>query len=166
MADLTLLERANEYARVCGIRLDLQTPLGHGTDGSVWKSSRKTAVKALFHSLNYTKERICYQRFADAGITKLLNFSVPQLVGFNDELQVVEMKLVNAPFILDFAKAYIDQPPEFSAEVWRDWEQQGQELFESRWSEVKKLLSSLKQFGIHYLDAKLGNIMFEDWPSP
>jgi hypothetical protein len=165
MADLTLLERAHEYARLCGIRLNLETPLGHGTDGSVWKSSRRSAVKAIFHSVNYRKELICYQRFTAAGITKLLNFSVPQLVGFNHQLLVIEMKLVNAPFILDFAKAYIDSAPEFSAEVWQDWEQQGQELFESRWPQVKKLISSLKQFGIYYLDAKPGNIMFEDWPT-
>ncbi len=90
-------------------------------------------------------------------------FSVPQLVAFDDALQIVEMKIVNAPFILDFAKAYIDSPPEFSAEVWRDWEQQGLELFEVKWREVKKLLSALKQYGIYYLDAKPGNIMFDDW---
>lgn len=165
MIDSVLLERANEYAKKSGIRLDLKTPLGHGTDGSVWKSSRKTAVKAILHSLNYTKERICYQRFAAAGVTKLLMFSVPQLVAFDDTLQIVEMKIVNAPFILDFAKAYIDSPPEFSAEVWRDWEQQGLELFEIKWREVKKLLSALKQYGIYYLDAKPGNIMFDDWPT-
>src|SRR5438105_4271573 len=133
MIDSDLQERASEYARLCGISLDLKTPLGHGTDGSVWKSSRKTAVKVLYHTINYTKERTCYQRFAASGVIKLLSFSVPQLVGFNDSLQVVEMKLVNAPFILDFAKAYIDSSPDFSAEVWQEWDDQGRELFDDRW---------------------------------
>ncbi len=50
----------------------------------------------------------------------------------------------------------------FSAEVWQDWNDQGVELFDERWPIVKKLLSALQQYGIHYLDAKPGNIMFEN----
>ena len=110
------------------------------------------------------KERVCYQRFAAAGVIKILNFSVPQLVAFDDSLQIVEMRIVDAPYILDFAKAYIDVPPDFSAEVWQDWNNQGQDLFDEQWPTVKKLLSALRQYGIYYLDAKPGNIMFENRP--
>jgi hypothetical protein len=162
MFNTELQERAIEYARISGITLDLQTPLGYGTDGTVWRSNRKTAVKAVALSSNYMKERVCYQRFAAAGIIKLLDFSIPQLVAFDDSLQIVEMKIVEAPYILDFAKAYIDVRPDFSAEVWQDWNDQGVELFEERWPIVKKLLSAIQQYGIYYLDAKPGNIMFEN----
>jgi hypothetical protein len=161
MTDSTLQQRAIEYAKLSGISLDLNTPLGHGTDGSVWRSNRKTAVKALVTQINYTKEKVCYQRFSVAGVSNLLGFSIPQLVAFDDALQVIEMTIVDVPFILDFAKAYIDTRPDFSPEVWQDWNEQGRELFDDRWRQVRSLISALEQFGIYYLDAKPGNIMFE-----
>jgi hypothetical protein len=117
---------------------------------------------ALTRKQLYAGERVCYQRFFAAGVTHLLGFSIPRLLAFDDELQIIEMTLVNAPFILDFAKAYIDAPPDFSQEVWQEWDEQGKELFETRWNEVRKLISALRQFGIYYLDAKPGNIVFED----
>jgi hypothetical protein len=156
MIHLELKDRAIRYAEQYSIGLDLQTPLGHGTDGSVWKSSRRSAIKALVHANNYIQERECYQRFTAAGITELLGFSIPRLLAFNDELQIIEMTLVKAPFILDFAKAYIDTQPDFSQEVWQEWDEQGRELFETRWNDVRKLISALRQFGIYYLDAKPG----------
>jgi hypothetical protein len=35
---------------------------------------------------------------------------------------VIEMTIVSRPFVLDFAGAYLDSPPEFSAEIWSEWE--------------------------------------------
>jgi len=156
MIHLQLKDQAIRYAERYSIGLDLQTPLGHGTDGSVWKSSRRSAVKALSHANNYMQERECYQRFFAAGVTHLLGFSIPRLLAFDDELQIIEMTLVNAPFILDFAKAYIDTPPDFSQEVWQEWDEQGKELFETRWNEVRKLISALRQFGIYHLGCEAG----------
>ena len=75
---------------------------------------------------------------------------------------IVEMQLVTPPFVLDFGKAYLDSPPEFSEEQMDDWGQQGQELFESRWPDVKIIIWTLKRYGIYYYDAKPGNIAFGD----
>ena len=47
MIDPDLINRATEYAKLSGIRLDLNSPLGHGTDGAVWKSSRQTAPATI-----------------------------------------------------------------------------------------------------------------------
>lgn len=87
---------------------------------------------------------------------------MPALIAHSDVLMVVEMELVAPPFLLDFGKAYLDEAPDFSAEVWRDWEDGRRELFEDRWPEVKSLLAALRAYGIYYLDAKPGNIMFAD----
>jgi hypothetical protein len=163
MIDPSLQDRATKYAAEKKISLILNKVIGDGTDGAVWKSSRNTAIKALSLQTNYIKERTCYQRLAQAEIKNLCGFSIPQLVGFSDTLQIVEMTIVSAPFVLDFAKCYIDTPPDFDSEKWRDWHEQGSELFETKWPQVRSVLSALKQFGIHYLDAKPGNIMFEDW---
>jgi hypothetical protein len=38
---------------------------------------------------------------------------VPQMVAFDDDLWVIAMTLVERPFVLDFAGAYLDQAPRF-----------------------------------------------------
>lgn len=70
------------------------------------------------------------------------------------------MRIVTAPYLLDFAKAWIDKPADFSEETLETWEQDGQEKFESRWSDVKSILASLAALGIYYYDAKPANIKF------
>jgi hypothetical protein len=87
---------------------------------------------------------------------------VPQLLRFDDDLWIIEMGIVQAPFILDFAKCWLDEPADYTPEILADWDELGAERFEDRWPEVRSLLSSLKQFGIYYYDAKPANIRFED----
>ncbi len=128
----------------------------------MWKTSRKTAVKSLGRERNYGVEIECYQRFKANKITKLQGFSVPQLVNFDDSLWVIEMGIVSAPFILNFAKCWLDRPADYTPEILADWDAEGAERFEDRWAQVKSLLSSLKQFGVYYYDAKPANIRFED----
>ncbi len=76
MTDSELREIAEEYARKRGI--EIGKFLGGGTDGSVWLSNRKTAVKALQRQKNYTTELACYRRLSDHGITKLRQFRLPR----------------------------------------------------------------------------------------
>jgi hypothetical protein len=54
----------------------------------------------------------------------------PQLVRVDDQLLVIEMSIVDRPFVLDFAGAYLDAPPEFSESIWEEWEAQKREQFE------------------------------------
>jgi hypothetical protein len=46
--DAPLLERAELYAQSKGIEILSKERLGHGSDGSVWKTTRPSAVKALY----------------------------------------------------------------------------------------------------------------------
>jgi len=164
MSSLDLESRAKQYAVLSGIALDLASPLGQGTDGKVWRSSRETAVKAFERMVGYYNERDSYLRLAEYGLTKRIDgFWVPKLVGYSDDLWVIEMELIaSPPYILDFAKVRIDRPPDFSEEVLQQAEQQGQELFGRHWPEVCQLLATLESFGIYYLDPKPGNIAFPD----
>ncbi len=97
---------------------------------------------------------------------KIEGFSVPQLHGFDDRLWVIEMGIVTAPYILDFAKCWLDFPADYTAETMADWDEEGADRFEDHWPEVKSLLASLRQFGIYYYDAKPANIRFEDELEP
>jgi hypothetical protein len=162
MSNPTLQAHAIEYASLSRISLDLKTPLGYGNDGTVWRSHRQSAVKAFEREHNYRMESECYQRFAENNVKSLHGLTIPQLMGLNDSLMIVEMRLVTPPFLLDFGKAHLDSPPDFSAEVWEDWEHDGQELFAARWPDVKTVIAALKRYGIYYYDAKPGNINFGD----
>jgi hypothetical protein len=64
------------------------------------------------------------------GLTSILGFNIPELVGFEDDLRVIEMTIVKRPLVLDFAGAYLDARPAFPNEVWADWEAEKQEQFE------------------------------------
>jgi len=61
----SLTENAKQYAKLSDLLLDLETPLGRGTDGHVWKSNRNTAIKAFERERNYLQERRCYQRLKE-----------------------------------------------------------------------------------------------------
>jgi hypothetical protein len=70
------------------------------------------------------------------------------------------MTVVFPPCILDFAKAYVDSPPDFSDEVLWDWYEGTADLFDGDWDTVQSLLAELRRVGIFYFDAKPGNIRF------
>jgi hypothetical protein len=162
MTNTLLEEHAIDYAKLSGITLNLKSLLGFGNDGMVWKSNKNTAVKAIERESKYIIEVECYKRFAANRISKLDGFAVPQLFGYNDDLFVIEMGIVTAPFILDFAKAWLDRPGPYSEEQLEEWELQSAELFGDRWPSVYCLLYGLRKFGIFYYDAKPANIMFAD----
>ena len=156
--------RAKQYSTLSGISINFASLLGEGTDGKVWKSSRGSAVKVLDRVPAYYNERESYLRLAEYGLTKKIDhFWVPRLLGYDDDLLVVEMQIItNTPYIIDFAKVRIDRPPDFSKEVLRDAGLQGQELFAHHWPEVRQLLATLESFGIYYLDPQPANIVFAD----
>ena len=64
------------------------------------------------------------------------------------------------PFILDFAGAYLDGRPEFSSDVWADWEIYMRERFEDRWPMVQNILDEFEKLGIYLLDVSPANIAF------
>jgi hypothetical protein len=83
------------------------------------------------------------------------------LRGYDDELLVVEMDLMQTPpYIIDFAKVRLNNPPEFSEETLADLEEQGRELFEDNWPAAKMVMAALESFLIFYLDPKPYNIVF------
>jgi hypothetical protein len=164
MINPDLITRAQQYAELSSIALDWERPLGHGTDGAVWKSNVDTAVKVLLRERGYYNERDAYLRLQDFGITKQIEgFWIPELVGYCDELCTIEMDFITkAPYILDFAKVRIDRPPGFSEEILQDLNKKGLELFQHHWPKVKCLMASLESIGIYYLDPQLDNIKFPD----
>jgi hypothetical protein len=50
----------------------------------------------------------------------------------DDELLGFEMTVVERPYLLDFAGAYLDTVPQFPDEVWAEWEADKREKFGDR----------------------------------
>lgn len=159
----SLIQHASDYA--LRHRLQLAERLGYGIHGIVFVAENnqqdgKSAIKAHRFPEPYQRERAIYERLREAGISEVLGFRVPQLIRTDDELHVVEMTVVERPFVLDFAGAYLDAPPEFTDEIWAEWESQKREQFEGRWPEVQRVLGALEALDIHMVDVSPSNIAF------
>ena len=161
MAHPELEQRASLYLEPLGATI--VNLLGAGTDGAVWHTTRFTAVKALHKSENFVLELECYRRLQDAGVQKVCGFWVPQLIGHDASLLVIEMSIVKPPFVLDFGKVYLDRQPDFSTEVFRDWREQQADLWGHHFPTIQAILRRLQSLGIFYADPKPGNIMPENW---
>lgn len=80
------------------------------------------------------------------------------MMGHDDELWVIEMSIVQPPFALDFAGAYLDERPDYPRDVIRRWEAEKRRQFGTRWAEVRSLMSAFARHGIYLADVKPGNI--------
>jgi hypothetical protein len=162
-----LTQNAQAYATRHQRRLAERLGFGiHGiifrTEGNPGTNDVATAVKAHRFSEPYARELSVYQCLREAETAKILGFNVPQLLGHDDELRVIEMSIVTRPFVLDFAGAYLDAPPEFSDEIWAEWEAEKINQFEVRWTKVREILAALEQMDIYMADVSPSNIAFLD----
>jgi hypothetical protein len=148
-------------------RLQLAERLGSGRQGTVFVAhgnaeEGQSAVK-VHHSIeSYLRERAVYNRLREAGIVEILGFNVPQLIRFDDELRAIEMTIVERPFVLDFASAWLDARPEFPEDAWVCWAADKREQFEERWEIVQEVIAAFAELGIHLLDVSPSNIAFVD----
>lgn len=158
-SDLNL--RAEAYAATQG--LQLRECLGSGIDGNVWKVMSKQnrfawAIKMHRRKATYERERDCYKRLAALGVEEVLTCSVPQLIRADDLWQVIEMTIVERPFVLDFAGAYLDLPPDFPEEVWAEREAHWREHYGDDWPLVSKVKDAFEAMGIYLTDLHRNNI--------
>lgn len=135
--------------------------LGYGQDGSVWETSDRTAIKCFDREENFRREAACYERLAANGVTSISGCVLPEMIRFNQPRLLIEMEIVSPPYILDFGKAYIDDPPEFPAEIMAEHREIQREKWNMEdWKRVQMIVWELEQHGIYYLDTKPGNIKF------
>lgn len=155
------VSNAQEYAQ--RRRLQLKELLGFGQDGIVFSTDVATAVKSFKYKELYRKELAVYRRFAERNVEgPLCGFNLPKMLGHHDELTVIEMEFVTAPFVVDFASAEIDKnpldkyDPEQRAEQLAAW----REIFGENWPAVRQLLYELRSHGVYLADLNTNNIVF------
>ncbi len=159
-----LIAAALEYANSRGIEVQIQDPLGFGSDGTVWPTSRKSALKIMIHEKNYAVERDCYLRLKNAGVQWLGKLQVPLLLDFDDRLLAIEMDIVEEPYLLDFGKVYIDIPPPYweDEQLMANFYAEKEPLFGRNWPRVLSAMAFLQRHGIYYVDPRPQNIAFGD----
>lgn len=155
--------RAAVYANARGVIYS--DPLGFGKDGAVWLAKDEfgstRAVKVFEREEAFRQELRVYQRLSKHTIVKVGQHSVPVLRDHDETLGVLGMTVVTAPYILDFASATLDAPPDFPRHVMRERERHWLSVFgPDRWSRVQTVLVALERLGIHYLDPTRRNIAF------
>src|SRR5947208_4137641 len=148
-------------------QLQLAERLGFGIHGIIFvaedkSQAGKTALKVHRSVEPYLREREVYERRRDAGVSQILGFNVPQLIRFDDELCIIEMSIVTRPFVLDFAGAWLDTPPDFPDETWVEWAAEKREQFGTHWPIVQAVLEALEALDIHMVDVSPSNIAFLD----
>jgi len=160
IADITI-KNAVAYAARYELRL------GFGIHGSVHVvehkiKSDKSAIKSHRAREFYLRELAVYEWLSGAGVSDILGFHVPQFIRADDDLQVIEMTIVTRPFVLDFAGAYVGAPPEFSQDVWAEWEAEKREQFGARWTTLRAVMNAFEGLSIYLLDVSPSNITFPD----
>ena len=164
-----LENRARQYAQQNGLLLGEE--LASGIQGIVFLTeSQPEKVPSVVQSVikvhrrepAYCRERDVYLRLKEHGVEIVRHCHVPQLLGYDDALWVIQMTLVSQPFALDFASASLDEPPDFSEEVLADERAKWEELFESRWPEVQAIIGIFEGYGVYLQDVHPGNISFGD----
>jgi hypothetical protein len=153
-------DSAEAYAFLRGI--DLGRPLGCGLNGKVWRVTGKSntiewALK-IQDARGFRQEWAVYERLRDREVTEVAGFNVPQFLTADERWRAIEMSIVDRPFVLDFAQAYLDEPPDFPPEVWEERRETWMERYGEDWPAVQSALDALECMGIHYMDVHRGNI--------
>lgn len=160
--DEELIKGARAYAEKHA--LIVGEPLGSGIHGSVWMLLRGprpvSALKIHGSADAYRREREVYLRLQERGVRGVRGLSVPELIRYDDALRALEMTIVSPPRILDFGADHLDWPPEFSDEIWADWERKNEEQFGADWPAVQMIIGDFEDMGIFLLDPSPANIRF------
>jgi hypothetical protein len=159
-----LLRRAEEYARERS--LILGDRLGYGVQGIVFQARNQdegqSAIKVHSQETAYRRERNVYSRLRENGIVEIHGSHVPELLNHDDGRLILDMTVVDRPFVLDFGGAFLDFPPDFFDEVLAEWLAEKQEQFGHRWTETAAILRYLEDLGIFVIDVNPRNISWRD----
>lgn len=126
----------------------------------MYRTNRITAIKTFKYSKQFDRELQIYQRLHQNGVYSVEAFTIPRLLDFHREFLVIEMQVVEPPFVLDFASAYIDQRPVYTEEEEEEWEQTFKENFGERWDTVQSIRAVFRRHKIYLTDLTPRNIRF------
>lgn len=156
--------RVREYESRHGCQLLEYLGAGPGQDGFVLRSNRITAVKFFDRLDRFKREHEIYRILQARGIHQIAGHAVPEFMDVDEDLRVIEMTIVDRPFLLDFAGAKrLAEVPDFEPHVIEEHESHLRELFGERWIDAVHVAEAFRRLtGFVLLDIHPGNIAFAD----
>lgn len=119
-------------------------------------------IKVFEKRSHYRKEVAVYERLAEYGVEKILQFNVPQMRECSNDLLCISMTTVIAPYLLDFADCDLDEPC-FPIDSIQNLIYDKTRLFDANADDAEALFHYLvRHFGIYYWDIKPQNLNFGD----
>lgn len=135
--------------------------LGSGAEGFIFATDRATAVKVFQYEEKYRRELAAYRRLLSRGVSEILGFAIPRLVNYRHELLVIEMTMVQPPFLLDFAQAFLDRPMEMEEGQEAEWWERVRDNFGADFEIARDVFFALQRdTGIYYYDLAPRNLRF------
>lgn len=135
--------------------------LGFGREARVYATGRRTAIKLHKDHDAFQQELLCYLRLTASRTQIVLGHNVPRLIDADEKLLILEITIVERPFLLDFGAARLDSAPDFPPEVLETWEQEKIEQFGDNWPHAAAIIEWMRaNLGIYLLDIHPGNIGF------
>lgn len=119
-----------------------------------------SALKIHLNAEPYLRERDIYRKLGEWSVRTVLDFSVPVFLACDDPLLAIEMTIVQPPFVLDFAGAWLGVSPDFPEEVWAERREKWSEEFGANWTKAQAILAELEALSIHMLDPSPSNLRF------
>ena len=136
-------------------------PLGWGIGGYVYLSPQPgRVVKVHNHEEGYARELEVYRRLQRLRMTRLHGLTIPRLSSNRDDLRVIEMDFVSAPYLLDFAGVRFS-PPDFSDDAMQKWHADIEAVYGPNSSIIYAVYHSLSQHGMYYMDFRVSNVKLD-----
>jgi len=138
--------------------------IGFGIHGKVWTllsppTGFQTAAKIFEEETPFERELSVYRRLEEGSVFRVGRCNVPILVDFDTDLLLIRMTLVERPFCLDFASAYLDDLPPYFPPFDEEWRREKENQFgPDQWPEALSVLRELESHGIFQTDVSPSNI--------
>lgn len=138
--------------------------LGWGIAGFVYLSpDHHTAVKVHSREEGYQPELAVYRRLAHLRITQLHGLTIPRLIDQRDDLKLIQMDFVSAPYLLDFAGVSFS-PPDFPEDTMNRWHASIRNFFGPNAPIAYAVYESLRRHGMYYMDFRPSNLKLDGLP--
>jgi len=140
--------------------------IGWGISGYVYVSPElPTVVKIHHHQEFFARELEVYQRLSTLRLTSIIGLNVPRLIDHRPSLRLIEIELVDAPYLLDFAGVEYT-PPEIAWEPDRvaQWHEEIGYRFGPNAHIAYAAHHALTRYGMYYMDLRPSNVNLTGFP--
>jgi len=156
--------RVWQYESKYGLHVTGRLGPGPGQDGNVYRTDRATAVKIFDREERFTREDAVYRILTNKGISIIAGHAVPEWINSDSSLWIIEMTIVDRPFLLDFASARTaSEVPDWEPHVLDEYYEGLKEKFGANWENALHVAAMFNvATGLFLMDLHPGNVAFVD----